>query len=249
MQIAPELYNCATARETDRHPSSPHYSCSGRVLTVVVVCALHKINKFCRLPLPVWIWALVKNVSLEPCPWACYLPTSLHPFPPQLTPFLSLSPCLCCGIASKVALFYNWIHMHHWQRQLYNSRNIKLLRRRRAGLRQPLAQLVYCVCTLRHLAAFHLNGFSIAVWTFCINCCNEFIPSPVAVACGKWQVALFGCLVPYPDSAYCLICNCQLAVTADSRIDSLLSLLILIVAFCFWSPTTFDSIELRLVEL
>jgi len=31
-----------------------------------------------------------------------------------------------------------------------------------------------------------------------------------------------------------LICNCQLAVTSDSRIDSLLSLLIfiLIVAFC-----------------
>lgn len=64
-----------------------------------------------------------------------------------------------------------------------------------------------------------------------------------------WQVALFGCRVPSPYSAHWLICNCQLAVTADSRIDSLLSLLILIVAFCFRSPTTFDSIELRLVEL
>lgn len=53
------------------------------------------------------------------------------------------------------------------------------------------------------------------------------------MASGMWHVASGKWLHLAADPTHCLICNCQPAATADSRIDSLLSLLILIVAFCF----------------
>lgn len=61
---AQELCDRQTESQIDRH------SCPVRCI---------KLTSFagCHSPCPVWAWALVKNVSLEPWPWACYLPTSL----------------------------------------------------------------------------------------------------------------------------------------------------------------------------
>lgn len=48
MQIAQELCNCATDRQTEGLPPPPRMT----VILPVVVCALHKINKF--RPPPLW---------------------------------------------------------------------------------------------------------------------------------------------------------------------------------------------------
>lgn len=178
-----------------------------------------------------------RNVSLEPWPWACYLPTAGTASRTPCTTPHAPTPCHGFVVASRQrwrCFIIEFICLNgSGRRQLHSNHSIWL---GVAHIQQPKKDLsmcgwaYFCVCRcVCHLVAFHLNGFSIAVWTFCINCCNEFI--------SRQQVASFAYARPPlrpPSHQVCLICNCQLAVRVDSCIDSLCSLLILIVAFCFW---------------
>lgn len=98
-------------------------------------------------------------------------------------------------------------------------------------------------------AAFSiLNGFSIAVAAFCINCYNEFISQPSKWL--RWRLSVSMCM-PIRQYGYhgslravwpVLICNCQLAVRGDSRIDSVLSLLISILIVAFGDSWCWDFV-------
>jgi len=83
----------------------------------------------------------------------------------------------------KVTSFYNWIHMHQW-RQLnkHNTKPKGKIRGGEWGNHNMANRRLFRVGWPTFSVAFSiLNGFSIAVGAFCINCYNEFISRP-----SKW---------------------------------------------------------------